>query len=300
MLLDVQEAKRYTFTYGLGLEFQTGQPTAVGTNEAKGQTGVSPRGSLAVTRLNLWGRNHTITFKADVGSLQQRGLISYAAPRLFGSPNWNFSVTGFYDNTLDVTTFTSQRLEGSVQTREIINKTSTLDYSFTYRRVKASNIQISPADIPLLSLPVRVGEPGLSYIRNTRDNDLESTKGSYNAVIARSGLQLLRFGSRFQPASASGLHLPRLRQEPASGKEVRDCALDAGWGGERLWQHVDPAAGASVPRPDADQLSGGHRHSAGRTFPGGRRKLTPRIRTESGRAARSGYRLSAGRECIVS
>jgi outer membrane protein insertion porin family len=193
VLLDVQEAKRYTFTYGLGLEFQTGQPTAIGTNEAKGRAGVSPRGSIAVTRLNLWGRNHTITFKADVGSLQQRGLISYNAPRLFGSPNWNFSVTGFYDNTLDVTTFTSQRLEGSVQTREIINKTSTLDYSFTYRRVKASNIQISPVEIPLLSLPVRVGEPGLSYIRNTRDNDLESTKGSYNALIG--GVASAYFGS---------------------------------------------------------------------------------------------------------
>ena len=194
VLLDVQEAKRYTFNYGIGLEFQTGQPTAIGTDQAKGQTGVSPRASLAVTRLNLWGRNHTVTFKADVGSLQQRGLISYNAPRLFGSPNWNLSFTGFYDNTLDVTTFTSQRLEGSVQTREIINKTSTLDYSFTYRRVKANNLEISPAEIPLLSLPVRVGEPGLTYIRNTRDSDLESTKGSYNAVIA--GVASSYFGSQ--------------------------------------------------------------------------------------------------------
>jgi len=194
VLLDVQEAKRYTFTYGLGLEFQTGQPTAIGTDQAKGQTGVSPRVSLAVTRLNLWGKNHTITFKADVGSLQQRGLISYAAPRLLGSPNWNLSFTGFYDNTLDVTTFTSQRLEGSVQAREIINKTSTLDYSFTYRRVKANNIEISPAEIPLLSLPVRVGEPALAYIRNTRDSDLETTKGSYNAVIA--GVASSYFGSQ--------------------------------------------------------------------------------------------------------
>ena len=193
VLLDVQEAKRYTFTYGLGLEFQTGQPTAIGTEQAKGQTGVSPRASLAVTRLNLWGKNHTITFKADVGSLQQRGLISYNAPRLLGSPDWNLSFTGFYDNTLDVTTFTSQRLEGSVQAREIVNKTSTLDYSFTYRRVKANNIEISPAEIPLLSLPVRVGEPGVSYIRNTRDSDLESTKGSYNAVIA--GVASGYFGS---------------------------------------------------------------------------------------------------------
>jgi outer membrane protein assembly complex protein YaeT len=194
VLLDVQEAKRYTFTYGLGLEFQTGQPTAIGADQAKGQTGVSPRASLAVTRLNLWGRNHTITFKADVGSLQQRGLIGYNAPRLFGNPRWSLSFTGFYDNTLDVTTFTSQRLEGSVQARQIINKTSTLDYSFTYRRVKANNLEISPAEIPLLSLPVRVGEPGLSYIRNTRDSDLESTKGSYNAVIA--GVASSYFGSQ--------------------------------------------------------------------------------------------------------
>jgi outer membrane protein insertion porin family len=194
VLLDVQEAKRYTFTYGLGLEFQTGQPTAIGTDQAKGQTGISPRASLSVTRLNLWGRNHTITFKADVGSLQQRGLIRYNAPRLLGSPKWNLSFTGFYDNTLDVTTFTSQRLEGSVQSREIINKTSTMDYSFTYRRVKANDIEISPADIPLLSLPVRVGEPGISYIRNTRDSDLESTKGSYNALIA--GVASSYFGSQ--------------------------------------------------------------------------------------------------------
>jgi outer membrane protein insertion porin family len=194
VLLDVQEAKRYTFTYGLGLEFQTGQPTAIGTDEAKGQTGVSPRASLTVTRLNFRGRNNTITFKADVGSLQQRGLISYNAPRLFGNPNWNLSFTGFYDNTLDVTTFTSQRLEGSVRAREVVNKTSTLEYSFTYRRVKANNIEISPAEIPLLSLPVRVGEPGLTYIRNTRDSDLESTKGSYNAALV--GVASSYFGSQ--------------------------------------------------------------------------------------------------------
>jgi len=188
VLIDIQEAKRYTFTYGLGLEFQTGQPTAVGTNQAKGQTGVSPRASLAVTRLNFRGRNHTITFKADVGSLQQRGLVSYVAPRWFNSPNWELRFSAFYDNTLDVTTFTSQRLEGSVLAEQILTRgaagipVTTLDYSLTYRRVKASDIQISPSEIPLLSLPVRVGEPGFSYVRNTRDSDLESTKGSYNAV----------------------------------------------------------------------------------------------------------------------
>ena len=184
VLVDVEEAKRYTFNYGIGLEFQTGQPSAVGSNQAKGNTGVSPRVSLGITRLNFRGRDHTITLKADVGSLQQRGLISYAAPRWFNSPNWKLSLTAFYDNTIDVTTFTSQRLEGSVQAEQIVSKATTMAYRFTYRRVKASNIDISPEQIPLLSLPVRVGEPGFSYIRNKRDNNLETTKGSYNTIDA--------------------------------------------------------------------------------------------------------------------
>jgi outer membrane protein insertion porin family len=193
VLVDVEEAKRYTFNYGVGLEFQTGQPSAVGTNQAKGRTGVSPRVSLAVSRLNFRGRDHTITFKADVGSLQQRGLISYTAPRWFNSQNWRLSLTAFYDNTLDVTTFTSQRLEGSIQAEQTVSKATTMDYRFTYRQVKASNINISPAEIPLLSLPVRVGEPGFSYIRNKRDNNLETTKGSYTTVDA--GAASSYFGS---------------------------------------------------------------------------------------------------------
>ena len=193
VLVDVEEAKRYTFNYGVGLEFQTGQPSAIGSNQAKGQTGVSPRVSLDVSRLNFRGRDHTITFKADVGSLQQRGLVSYTAPRWFNSQNWKLSFTAFYDNTLDVTTFTSQRLEGSVQAEQAVSKVTTIDYRFTYRRVKATNINISPAEIPLLSLPVRVGEPGFGYIRNKRDNNLESTKGSYTTVDA--GVASSYFGS---------------------------------------------------------------------------------------------------------
>jgi outer membrane protein insertion porin family len=193
VLVDVEEAKRYTFNYGVGLEFQTGQPSAVGNNQAKGQTGVSPRVSLGITRLNFRGRDHTLTFKADVGSLQQRGLVSYTAPRWFNSQNWKLSLTAFYDNTIDVTTFTSQRLEGSIQAEEIVSKATTMAYRFTYRRVKASEIDISADQIPLLSLPVRVGEPGFSYIRNKRDNNIESTKGSYTTVDA--GVASSYFGS---------------------------------------------------------------------------------------------------------
>jgi len=181
VLVNVQEAKRYTFNYGLGLEFQTGQPTVNGNNPL-GETGVSPRVSFGITRLNFRGLNHTIVFKANVGRLQQRGLISYDAPRLFNDPNWRLTFTTFYDNTVDVTTFTSQRLEGSVAAEQTISKTSIMTYRLTFRRVKAETPQISQDQIPLLSLPTRVGIPNFSYIRNKRDNDLESTKGNYTTI----------------------------------------------------------------------------------------------------------------------
>jgi outer membrane protein assembly complex protein YaeT len=183
VLVNVQEAQRYTFNYGLGLEFQTGQPTVNGTNPL-GDTGVSPRVSFGVTRLNFRGLNHTVAFKANVGRLQQRGLVSYDAPRLFNNPNWRLTFTTFYDNTVDVTTFTSQRLEGSVAAEQTISKTSIMTYRLTYRRVKANDISktVSNDQIPLLSQPTRVGIPNFSYIRNKRDSDLESTKGNYTTV----------------------------------------------------------------------------------------------------------------------
>src|SRR6201987_985081 len=114
VLIDIREARRYTFKYGVGLEVQTGQPS---TSQAvpHGRTGVSPRVSLEVTRLNFRGLNHTIIFKAHLGRLQQRALVSYNAPGWLDNDKLTLSFTGFYDNTLDITTFTSKRLEGSAQ-----------------------------------------------------------------------------------------------------------------------------------------------------------------------------------------
>ncbi len=183
VLVQVQEAKRYTFNYGLGFEFQTGQPAGA-TNEPQGGVGVSPRVSFAVTRLNFRGRDQTLTFSTNVGRLQQRALLSYEAPRWFNSPKWKFTATALYDDTVDVTTFTSERLEGWVQAEQTLGKSTTLDYRFNYRRVQATNLPINLSLVPLLSQPVRVGGPDFIYIRDRRDNALESTKGSYNTVDA--------------------------------------------------------------------------------------------------------------------
>ncbi len=70
---------------------------------------------------------------------------------------------------------------------------STLIYRFTYRRVQASELQIDPAAIPLLSLPVRVGLPSISYIRDKRDDPIETHNGNYTTIDA--GVASSVFGS---------------------------------------------------------------------------------------------------------
>ena len=132
-----------------------------GTTAPQGTTGVSPRVEFDVTRLNFGGRNQTLTFQSHVGRLQQRGLISYAIPKLFDNDKFKLIYTIFYDNSLDVATFTSQRLEGKIDLRQQIGSTgrepgtrpgpSSITYRFDFRRVKASNFAdgFSPGEITL-------------------------------------------------------------------------------------------------------------------------------------------------------
>jgi outer membrane protein assembly complex protein YaeT len=189
VLVQLQEARRYTFTYGLGLEFETGLPA--GTNAPAGSTGVSPRVALDVTRLNVGGRDQTVTFQSHVGTLQQLGLISYEIPKILNNDRFRLFFTILYDNSLNVATFTSQRLEGKIDLRQQIgklqpNQSTSITYRFNYRRVKASDLaaNFSPAEFSLFSLPAHVGGPGFTFIRDKRDNPLESTKGQYFTLDA--------------------------------------------------------------------------------------------------------------------
>jgi outer membrane protein insertion porin family len=197
VLVTAREAERYTFDYGVGFEFETGQPS-IGANQPLGQTGVSPRVSFGVSRINVGGRHQTLTMKTNVSRLQQRGLISFDVPKLLNLDNLRFTATALYDNTVDVSTFTSKRLEGTLQVLQVLYKLqdrelTTMTYRFSYRRVEASNIEVTDNLIPLLSKPTRVGTPNFLYIRNRRDSDLESTRGSYTTV--EGGVAASYFGS---------------------------------------------------------------------------------------------------------
>jgi len=213
VLFQLREAQRWTFNYGLGFDVLTaGSPVnvintapapgvnppkntvpassiTVGTNPL-GNTSVSPSVSLEVTRLNFRGRDDSVTFKTRLSSLQQRASITYAAPHWIDRPDSRLTFTGLFDNSRDVRTFSSKRLEGTTQLQQIITRrgdgepVTTLVFRYSYRRVSvdSNTLAISPALIPLLSQPVSIGMPGITYIRDRRDNVLDSHHGNYTTV----------------------------------------------------------------------------------------------------------------------
>ncbi|HWR34668.1 MAG TPA: outer membrane protein assembly factor BamA [Clostridia bacterium] len=185
LLFQTREAKRYTFNYGFGIEIATGANQSAGT-APQGKTGVSPRVSFDVTRINFRGRDQSIIFKSRLGRLQRRALLSFDSPRWFDLPNWRFTVSTFYDNTRDVNTFASERLEASTQLEQVLSRATTLLYRFSYRRVKVDPASFpegfTPELVPLFSKPVRVGMPSIILLRDRRDDPINATKGNYTTA----------------------------------------------------------------------------------------------------------------------
>ncbi len=182
VLFNLQEAKRWTFRYGGGIEFATGNiPT---TTNPQGATGISPNAVLEITRLNLFGRDQTFSIRGRYGLLTRRGLATYEAPHLFHRENWKIIVSALYDNTADVNTFASERVEGALQAEQRFNRFTTLIYGLTFQRVAIdpNSLVIDPTLIALYSKPVFIAMPTFTMVRDRRDDPINPKKGSYNAV----------------------------------------------------------------------------------------------------------------------
>ncbi len=198
VLVQVTEAKRWNVSYGFGLEAQTGTPETGAISEAsriqlglapgqtlsqEGKAGVSPRVSLDVSRINLRGTDDSLTLHTSYGLLEQVAILTLQNPHLYGRKNLSASVSGGYSNVQDITTFASSTLEGDIRATQKVRRTNTFIYDFQYRRVKVNSLQVSADLIPLLSQPVRVGGPGITWFRDTRSpSPLNAAKGSYTTV----------------------------------------------------------------------------------------------------------------------
>jgi outer membrane protein assembly complex protein YaeT len=204
VVVQIQEAKRWDVTYGFGFEVQTGIPTCgmyctqVGTTAAQqGKAGASERVSLDVSRINLRGTDSSIVFHGEYGLLEEIVNASFNSPHLFGNKKLSGQIQGGYSNVQDISTFASSTLQGSFHVTQKVGKKDTFIYDFQYRRVAVNpdSLAIAADLIPLLSQPVRVGGPEITWFHDTRSpSPLDAVKGSYTSV--QNFLASSKFGSQ--------------------------------------------------------------------------------------------------------
>jgi len=198
VLVQATEARRWTLTYGLGFEAQTGTPK----NNCKdlqnrgqecspnGRPGVSPRVLIDLTRNNLFGKDQSASIRGTYGLLEQNVNLLYQNPRFRGNRDFAFTFSGGYASSQDVTTYVASRLETGVrwtqhfsQPESLLSKANTFVYAFDFRRVKVAEdtLQVYQEAIPLLAAAVRVSGPSVTWIRDTRDSPIDSHRGTYSS-----------------------------------------------------------------------------------------------------------------------
>ncbi len=182
VLYNLEEARRFSTAVGFGAELGRIGGCSNCFQDPAGTTGFSPRASFDITRSNLWGVAHSISLRTRASTLDQRALLNYSWPRFEGRDNLTVSFTGLWERSRDVRTFSLQRLEGSTQLTQRYSKATTFFYRITYRKVKVSDLKVSPFILGQLTQPVRVGISSMSMIDDRRDDPVEPHKGTYNTL----------------------------------------------------------------------------------------------------------------------
>jgi outer membrane protein assembly factor BamA len=115
-------------------------------------------------------------------TLQGRALLGYSVPDTFGNQHYSTQATVFVEKTQDINTFTESHYEGSIQLTDQVSKRTTLLYRYSFRKILISNLNIPTQEIPLFQQPTLVSQFGASYVRDTRDNPADASKGWLNSA----------------------------------------------------------------------------------------------------------------------
>ncbi|HYA97259.1 MAG TPA: POTRA domain-containing protein [Methylomirabilota bacterium] len=181
VVVQVEEAKRYTIAYGGGIEAQrlpsNSNPTAT-------EFQASPRGILEISKADLTGRADSLSLKLRGSTLQGRALLSYSEPRTFGSEDFSFQAAALAEKTRDISTFGETRYEGSVQLTQTPQsaRLNTFLYRYSFRKVDISNLQIPADEVPLFNQPTLVSEFGVTWFRDSRNNPADATAGVFTSA----------------------------------------------------------------------------------------------------------------------
>jgi len=246
VLVALEEAKRWTLVYGGGIDVQR-----LPSNEARGTYGVSPRVSLEVDRSNLGGRPQSFSLMGHISDLEKIGSARYTIPQFLGHRDVTLRVTGLLDQSRNVLTFDSKRQEVSVILQKQYGPHTSLLGRYDFRNVDVSNLQINPADIPLLSQATLVATLGGTYINDHRDNPVDATQGSYSVADANVAWDKLGSSANFFRISGQNSTYHQLSSRVVFARNTR-LGLEPTFGG------TSPTNG--VPLPERFYMGGPDSH----------------------------------------
>jgi outer membrane protein insertion porin family len=204
VIIDVEEQKVHIMNYGGGFS-----------------TDYGPLGTFDIRNVNLFGKMQQGALRLRASGLQQLARVEYTDPRFKPYGNNQFSpftlslqyqqnstVTRFFRNSIDqgangvvqrfndkgepINQFgetvgepTVNSLTFNIETQRTLNeKTRSLFFlRYTYDDVRLRNIgSLLVANLLLPDQHVRLSKLGATYVRDTRDNQFDTTRGDYFTV----------------------------------------------------------------------------------------------------------------------
>jgi outer membrane protein assembly complex protein YaeT len=200
VLIEIEESKKYSYNLGFGAQVgRIGGRNVQNFDSPAGVTGFSPRVNAGITRNNAWGIGHSATLQGRVSNIQSRAQLTYLAPRFRDRDSLSLAFSSFYDNSRDVRTFQSTRIEAAAQLSQRLSRANAVQARYILRRVSVDpdSLKIRPQLIPILAQPVRLGIVGGTFIQDRRDDPIDSKRGYYNSADAAVALGFLGSQSDF-------------------------------------------------------------------------------------------------------
>lgn len=227
VLVKLHEAKKNDLTYGFGFDVINrggsipsgtvvipGLP-AIGLNKSfktSQKTFWGPRALLEYTRKDLWGKAQTIGFSALGSRLDQRGAITYTDP-YFRATNWASSINVSGEHDAQNPIFTSLIGQAGYQLQHALNpdKTMNVFLRYNYSQTGLTNLVI-PDLVPTEDQHVRLSTLSSTFVRDTRDFQLDPHKGIYETVEAE-----------FNPSAlGSNFNFGKFQGQAAYYKQITD------------------------------------------------------------------------------
>ena len=181
------------------------------------------RGTVEVSHTNLFGLDRSLSFRVRGSKREQRFQTTFREPRLF-----NWELDGFASLFVERTRqrrFDASRIDFSLQSLKRFANDDSLLVSASFQTVNLQDIRVNEKadDFPDEVGTIQIGSLGASYIRDSRNDRLNPSRGNYfTGTFQLSNRALgseVNFTSLFTQASI---------YRPANGA-VLAASLRVGW-----------------------------------------------------------------------